>query len=434
MTRRVRSRIPSVHQSTVFGMATTRRALAGVVAVALGSIGLTLVGGVVTPNGAGASSGWSGPVSVDNGGMKAVSCSSASFCVAVDSSGFALTYDGSSWSLPFLIDSGHALRSVSCLSASFCVAGDDNGHALTYDGSSWSAPVNVDVPNAIQGVSCPRTTWCGAVDSVGREMTYNGSTWSPTLAVDSPNALDAVSCADVVKCGVVDSVGKAAGPGSGTFVPIASTLLTGVSCPSASFCVALDGTTHPGNGGNRYIWNGSAWSAPAMIDSPCVLTGTCTLGGISCPNASFCVAVDSAGYALIYDGSTWSYSQIDNSGTALTGVSCPSTSFCVAVDGGSVFTYTVSSAPPCGFAITTPSPLPSATHGVAYSTTLTGCGGTPPYRFKKIGKLPRGLKLNHNGVISGTPKKAGNYSFGVKMSDKAKPKHSTATYFSIAVK
>jgi hypothetical protein len=89
---------------------------------------------------------------------------------------------------------------------------------------------------------------------------------------------------------------------------------------------------------------------------------------------------------------------------------------------------------PGGFAITTPSPLPSTTHGVPYSTTLAGCGGTPPYSFKKMGKLPKGLKLNHSGVISGTPKKAGTSTFKVKMTDKAKkPKHTVTQTYSITV-
>ena len=89
---------------------------------------------------------------------------------------------------------------------------------------------------------------------------------------------------------------------------------------------------------------------------------------------------------------------------------------------------------PGGFAITTPSPLPSATYGASYSTTLSGCGGTPPYRFVKMGKLPRGLKLSHGGVISGTPKKVGTSTFKVKMTDKAKKsKHTVTQTYSITV-
>ena len=48
--------------------------------------------------------------------------------------------------------------------------------------------------------------------------------------------------------------------------------------------------------GMPLTYNGSSWSAPAAID-----TGA-TLYSVSCPSASFCAAVDGAGYALIYSG------------------------------------------------------------------------------------------------------------------------------------
>ncbi len=96
----------------------------------------------------------------------------------------------------------------------------------------------------------------------------------------------------------------------------------------------------------------------------------------------------------------------------------------------------ISSPPPScpgGFAITTASPLPSATHGNPYTMPLSGCGGTPPYKFKKIGKLPKGLRLSHSGVISGTPVKPGSATFTVRVTDKAKPKHSVTQSFSLTV-
>jgi hypothetical protein len=89
----------------------------------------------------------------------------------------------------------------------------------------------------------------------------------------------------------------------------------------------------------------------------------------------------------------------------------------------------------CGaasFAITTSS-LPNGTVGAFYSATLTGCGGTPPYVFKKVGRLPRGLVLSSSGTISGTPKKTGTISFRVKMTDHARPKDVTSAPFSITV-
>jgi len=49
----------------------------------------------------------------------------------MDVEGDALTWDGSMWSARS-IEPGFSLDSVSCTSSSFCVAVDDGGNALTY--------------------------------------------------------------------------------------------------------------------------------------------------------------------------------------------------------------------------------------------------------------------------------------------------------------
>ena len=67
-----------------------------------------------------------------------VSCPASDFCAAVDgASGNAVTFDGSAWTAPVTVDSKAAksvsgpvlmfLMSVSCRSAAFCVAGDSTG-------------------------------------------------------------------------------------------------------------------------------------------------------------------------------------------------------------------------------------------------------------------------------------------------------------------
>ncbi|HUO49765.1 MAG TPA: hypothetical protein VMU09_13120, partial [Acidimicrobiales bacterium] len=47
--------------------------------------------------------------------------------------------------------------------------------------------------------------------------------------------------------------------------------------------------------------------------------------------------------------------------------------------------------------------LPGATLGALYSTQLQASGGGTTYRWKKLGLLPKGLRLRANGVLSGTP-------------------------------
>jgi hypothetical protein len=50
--------------------------------------------------------------------------------VVVDGGGHAITYDGSGWSSPTSIDTV-GLTAVSCPSASFCVAVDRTGNQVT---------------------------------------------------------------------------------------------------------------------------------------------------------------------------------------------------------------------------------------------------------------------------------------------------------------
>ena len=88
---------------------------------------------------------------------------------------------------------------------------------------------------------------------------------------------------------------------------------------------------------------------------------------------------------------------------------------------------------PCAFSIPTLS-LPAAIRGATYTATLTGCGGKAPYKFTKVGSLPKGLKLLPTGAITGTPKKkATTTTFGVKLTDRARPKHTVTKTFTITV-
>jgi hypothetical protein len=99
---------------------------------------------------------------------------------------------------------------------------------------------------------------------------------------------------------------------------------TDISCPSASFCAAV------GTAGFVETFNGSAWAAPTQPDP----NGN-SLTAVSCPSASFCAAVDNLGQAITFNGSAWSAPvAVDTTRNALQAVSCASSSFCVAGDGG----------------------------------------------------------------------------------------------------
>ena len=63
--------------------------------------------------------------------------------------------------------------------------------------------------------------------------------------------------------------------------------------------------------------------------------------------------------------------------------------------------------------------LPGATQGSAYAGSLTASGGAAPYNFAVTsGQLPPGVNLDAtSGSVSGTPTGAGNFNFGVTVSD-----------------
>ncbi|HOX19538.1 MAG TPA: hypothetical protein PLI70_01300 [Gemmatimonadales bacterium] len=70
---------------------------------------------------------------------------------------------------------------------------------------------------------------------------------------------------------------------------------------------------------------------------------------------------------------------------------------------------------PAPVVVTTGSPLPAATVGVAYSQTFQATGGTGGYSWSQVdGALPAGLGLSAAGVLSGAPSTAGTSTFTVQ--------------------
>jgi hypothetical protein len=126
----------------------------------------------------------------------------------------------------------------------------------------------------------------------------------------------------------------ASGPSAGTWSPAVhphpsgqaagTSAVNGVSCPTPSFCAAVDG------GGNAIVWNGLTWSKPR----PASPDGT--INSVSCSSPTFCVALSSQ-EAVTFDARTWSAAvAVGPAPTGPTGgqyqVSCVSTSFCASVN------------------------------------------------------------------------------------------------------
>lgn len=100
-----------------------------------------------------------------------------------------------------------------------------------------------------------------------------------------------------------------------------------VSCPSASFCLAVD------SGQRAFAFNGTSWTAGATN------AGGATVGGLSCASATSCLMVDDQGNVTTFNGSDWSLDESfqfagSSDGDLAAGVPCPSPTLCVTVGEG----------------------------------------------------------------------------------------------------
>ncbi|MCC6537919.1 MAG: putative Ig domain-containing protein [Bryobacterales bacterium] len=72
-----------------------------------------------------------------------------------------------------------------------------------------------------------------------------------------------------------------------------------------------------------------------------------------------------------------------------------------------------------GVTISSSCPLPTAIRGRVYEASVLPSGGEPPYLWSlPAGALAPGLALSANGVISGTPTTAGEFSFTLRVTDR----------------
>lgn len=184
---------------------------AGIAAVVLALAGLAVpaAGAAAAPSGraSAGTGGWAiqptpNPLT-SQGQLAAVSCTSPSTCIAVggrqDRAGAGVTlaesWNGTAWSVLKTPNPSGANRSslvgVSCTSATFCIAvgTTDSGSstlAEAWNGTSWSIRQTPSVPGAqFNGVSCTTPTACTIVGfNVSGTARYalaerwNGTSWS----------------------------------------------------------------------------------------------------------------------------------------------------------------------------------------------------------------------------------------------------------------
>ncbi len=213
------------------------------------------------------------------------------------------------------------IRGVSCGSASMCVAVDETGSVITSTdptggSSAWSA-TDIDGTTPILGIACPSASFCVAVDANGNTLVSSDPTGGSSAWVAShltTGQLDAVSCVGSELCLVGGSpqsfVSTDPAAANASWIPIEGLDgAGGVSCASSAVCVAVAES----NAGLRTSENPTggitAWTTGPEANG----VGLRFLNGVSCPSVSLCVALDGAGDVFVGAGThTLSVSLLGN--------------------------------------------------------------------------------------------------------------------------
>ena len=322
--------------------------------------------------------------------MVGLHCWTASNCIAVGANFpqmatqlVAERWNGSHWTRSAIPKPAGAdevtISSVACPTRTECVAVGAGYPPPTskaaspfplvdyWNGSRWTAGRAVTVGSGadLAGVSCPTARNCYAVGEYTTKggaflpLTehWNGSGWSrqaaPAPSGTTFGQLNAVSCPTAKFCVAAGTDGNgelierlsASGWSKATPKSAPSAMLFGVSCASASSCLAVGSslTTFGGSVGQR--WNGRTWSA---FSTP-VPRGAQNAGlqSVSCVSASRCLAVGdstiSKVYADAWNGSGWHLVGVPTTGGhigAFGAVDCVTAANCVALAGTTQFVAT----------------------------------------------------------------------------------------------
>jgi hypothetical protein len=329
--------------------------------------------------------------------LQGVSClSSSAACMAVGWSApvdfdfgptLAEQWNGISWKLRVTPNITGALPAVlngiSCASSKVCItvgetsnaSGTDVPLAESWNGSTWKITL---MPNPagsadtnLNAVSCTSSTSCIAVglyvngsngSGVGLTLAeaWNGKVWriqtAPKVAASTNSELDAVSCASASACTAVGDTHN----GNGDEVTLAelwngkkwkveasphpagatSSVLSGVSCPSSTKCLAVGNSFSLSTESVATLaeaWNGRSWTIkPTPISKG---SGDSVLTAVSCTSSTACAAVGHSNEVALaerYNGNAWTIQSIPNPSqvnpdVTLSGVSCSSPKSCEAV-------------------------------------------------------------------------------------------------------
>ncbi len=283
--------------------------------------------------------------------LNAVSCPAAGTCVAVGGAELAAgggaqplleTGGGTTWAASTLAlltgTSGAQLWDVSCTSTTTCesagtaqlTAGHTQAEVAQDAGAGWalSAPALPPgtVGSGLYDISCPSATSCvaGGFDNTGSHPSpftevLSGGTFSPVpTGLSNHVTIEGVSCpAAVTDCQAVDSGPAVLQEVGGTWsqqINLNDTVngppepeLNGVSCASATSCVAVGDYSGPAANSREVVatLTGTSWA----VSQPAALSDPVQLLAVSCPAAGTCEAVGDQDAATL-SGGTWTQAAV----------------------------------------------------------------------------------------------------------------------------
>ena len=256
-------------------------------------------------------SSWTGGAGDGLDTIVSMSCASDTLCVAGDASGNVSvstnpTGGPGTWSAT-TFGLSDALNGLSCAPGTTqCVGGDAQGNVFWSDDptnpNAWTIVTGVS-PGSIYSVSCPVAALCvmggaGATDNLltATDPTGDATAWT-AATIDSGNGLFKMSCATVSFCVTADTTGDVAqssdptgGAAAWTATDVDGTgnLLSGLSCPTTSFCAVVDQ-----NNGNLILGTGAPHSLTVVRAGAGSGSVTSAPAGIACPGQ--CAASFSSG-------------------------------------------------------------------------------------------------------------------------------------------
>ena len=357
-----------------------------------------------------------------------ISCQSSLSCTAVgykivgNSRPVIVTKSSGTWGTPNVLmgtsTNNARMKAISCIDDSNCIAVGQTGSGqlgwASEEDGSWGTGLSshADISGELNSVSCVPSGDCFVVGSVNsRAVVLTGTVASlgtPTLIAETSHGsdwLNAISCVDATHCTAVGGAGYGTAPivasttdGAtwsaaglpGEWEPYAGATLSGVSCVTATECVAVGaaGSYYTGQSAISFTKTGGTWGALTSI--PQSASGDSVMKAVSCGAEGRCAAVGfgSGGLATAssYIVGSASVPAAPTSLTARPGYGSAEISFTAGSDGGASITkyqYSTDDGETWADASGTSSPVTigGLTNGTPYSITLRAVNsagdGTP---------------------------------------------------------